>query len=195
MKKILLLAAIMMLSANAFAQNEVGKFSIMPKVGLNIANVTDWTHSKARYVQVAGVEAEYQFTELISASAGLLYSVQGAKRKEGGETETIEANYINVPVTANVYVLKGLAVKLGLQPGFNIRDKYKTKTEIGGVKTITKADADLKSFDLALPVGVSYEFNDIVVDARYNWGLTKMWKHGDPKNSVFQFTVGYKFHL
>jgi len=35
----------------------------------------------------------------------------------------------------------------------------------------------------------------IVIDARYNWGLTKVADYIDFKNSVFQFTLGYKFTL
>ena len=53
----------------------------------------------------------------------------------------------------------------------------------------------------SIPIGVSYEFpNHIVVDARYNWGLTKINKEKDfgdknMKNSVFLITCGYKFKL
>ena len=42
---------------------------------------------------------------------------------------------------------------------------------------------------------LSYEFSNVVIDGRYNWGLTKVWKDGEAKNSVFQITVGYKFSL
>jgi hypothetical protein len=55
----------------------------------------------------------------------------------------------------------------------------------------------VKSFDFSIPVGLSYEFSNFVVDARYNWGLTKTIDGlGDgTKNSVLQFTFGYKFVL
>lgn len=58
-----------------------------------------------------------------------------------------------------------------------------------------KATEDaIKGFELSIPVGLSYEISDFVIDARYNFGVTKV-AEGDSKNSVFQFTVGYKFAL
>ena len=53
----------------------------------------------------------------------------------------------------------------------------------------------IKSFDLAIPLGLSYEISDFVIDARYNFGLTKLVDEGGGKNSVIQFTVGYKIPL
>lgn len=44
-------------------------------------------------------------------------------------------------------------------------------------------------------MGVSYEFKNVVLDARYNWGVTKVFDDADVKNSVFQVTLGYKFEL
>jgi hypothetical protein len=51
-------------------------------------------------------------------------------------------------------------------------------------------------------MGVSYQIPTIpiVIDARYNLGLTKVNKesiegHKDLKNNVVQLTVGYKFAL
>ena len=49
--------------------------------------------------------------------------------------------------------------------------------------------------DISIPLGLSYEYMNVVVDARYNWGLTKIHNLTDSKNSFFTFTVGYKFEL
>jgi hypothetical protein len=62
--------------------------------------------------------------------------------------------------------------------------------------------------DLSVPVGLSYEVSNFVFDARYNFGLTKATKSSymifgnqfsdEPnniRNSVFQFTLGYKIDL
>ena len=57
-------------------------------------------------------------------------------------------------------------------------------------------DDGLKKFDFSIPVGLSYEFANFVFDARYNFGVTDVFDWSDaPKNSVFQFTFGYKFVL
>jgi hypothetical protein len=42
-------------------------------------------------------------------------------------------------------------------------------------------------------MGISYEFSNFIIDARYNLGLTKVIKDGiGSKNSVIMLTVGYK---
>ena len=64
-----------------------------------------------------------------------------------------------------------------------------------------KADFDdaVKSFDFAIPVGLSYEFKRFVLDARYTLGVTKIFDEDkvnlDSKNLTFQLTLGYKFTL
>ena len=196
MKKLFLMAAIMLSSVGAFAQHAVGSFTIQPKVGLNIANITDVDDTDARIGLAAGVEGEYQITDLFSVSAGALYSMQGSKAEYqtiGGSVikETGKLDYINVPVLANVYVAKGFAVKLGGQFGFNVNAKLKQNNREVDVKD------DIKGFDFSIPVGASYEYQNFVLDARYNWGLTKFSKHEESKskNSVFQITLGYKFDL
>lgn len=193
MKKIILTAMVMLASAASFAQQEVGSVTLQPKVGLNIANLTKLDDSDPRFGLAVGAEFEYQATEIFSVSGGLLYSMQGAKDKYNSTTETLKLDYINIPILANVYVVKGLAVKLGIQPGFNVNSSYKVKSGETSVST----DVDSKTFDFSIPVGLSYELPTVplVIDARYNWGLTKVADDSDSKNSVFQITLGYKFAL
>lgn len=194
MKKMFLTAAMMLASVATFAQNAVGQITILPKVGLNIANVTDADDVDARIGLAAGAEFEYGVTDMIGVSAGLVYSMQGYKFSEGNVDTTVKLDYLNVPILANVYVAPGLAVKLGVQPGFKLSSKV--KMEGSGTSIEGESDDDgVKGFDLAIPVGVSYQYQNIVLDARYNWGVTKVFDDGDSKNSVFQITLGYKFAL
>lgn len=192
MKKMFLTAAMMLASVATFAQNAVGQITIQPKVGLNIANVTDADDVDARIGLAAGAEFEYGVTDMIGVSAGLVYSMQGYKFSEGNVDTTVKLDYLNVPILANVYVAPGLAVKLGIQPGFKL--SAKAKAEVSGASAETDLD-DIKGFDLAIPVGLSYQYQNIVLDARYNWGVTKIMDDVDSKNSVFQITLGYKFAL
>ena len=129
---------------------------------------------------------------MIGVSAGLIYSMQGAKETVEGVDCTMKLDYLNVPILANVYVAPGLAVKLGIQPGFKL--SAKAKAETSGASAEVDLD-DIKGFDLAIPVGLSYQYQNIVLDARYNWGVTKIMDDVDSKNSVFQITLGYKFSL
>lgn len=192
MKKILLTAVVMLASVASYAQHAVGAFTLQPKIGMNVASLTKCDGCDPRIGLAAGVEAEYQATDIFSVSAGLIYSMQGNKAKEEGVTLTTKLDYINIPILANVYVTKGLAVKLGVQPAFNVSDKQKLS---GGKASVEAEDVGAESFDFSIPVGLSYEFNNVVIDARYNFGVTNIADGGDSKNSVFQFTLGYKFAL
>lgn len=192
MKKILLMAVVMLASVASYAQQAVGTFTLQPKIGMNVASLTKCDGCDPRIGLAAGVEAEYQATDIFSVSAGLIYSMQGNKAKEDGVTLTTKLDYINIPILANVYVTKGLAVKLGVQPAFNV--SYKQKLS-GGKASVEAEDVGAESFDFSIPVGLSYEFNNVVIDARYNFGVTNIADGGDSKNSVFQFTLGYKFAL
>lgn len=192
MKKILLMAVVMLASVASYAQQAVGTFTLQPKIGMNVASLTKCDGCDPRIGLAAGVEAEYQATDIFSVSAGLIYSMQGNKAKEDGVTLTTKLDYINIPILANVYVTKGLAVKLGVQPAFNVSDKQKLS---GGKASVEAEDVGAESFDFSIPVGLSYEYNNVVFDARYNFGVTNIADGGDSKNSVFQFTLGYKFAL
>lgn len=204
MRRMFMSAALMVAAVCAYAQGNVGSWSIQPKAGLNIATMTESDGADPRFGLVAGAEAGYQVAERVALSAGLLYSQQGIKDSPEGVSETIKMDYLNVPLLANVYVAKGLALKAGIQPGFLLNDKVEVKVngakvEAGLEESFHAAGlkADVKSFVLSIPVGVSYEFSSLVLDARYNLGISKaVSAEGEStKHNVFQFTVGYKFSL
>lgn len=185
MKKLFLAAAAMLMSVSMNAQNEVGQISIAPTVGLNISSITDYDSSKSKAGLAVGAVAEYGIAEKFGVSAGLMFSMQGCGWDRHDEKKKL--NYLNIPILANYYVYKGLAVKAGVQPGILLSAK--------------EGDEDIKDetkgFDLSIPVGASYEYKNFVLDARYNIGVTKGNKEGSKshKNSVFQITLGYKFKL
>lgn len=190
MKKIILMVVALIASTATFAQAPVGSISLKPQVGINGSTMTDFNNTKMKVGFVGGAELEYQATDIFSVSAGLLYSQQGVQFKDGYsgnlgglniniKDTQLKLDYINVPILANVYVVPGLAVKLGVQPGFLVNDH----------------NLSAKSFDFSIPVGLSYEFSNVVIDGRYNWGVTKAWDNINHKNSVFQITLGYKFTL
>ncbi len=226
MKKLMMIAAMMVATMSASAQYEPGTFSIQPRVGVSASQFTNMPainlggsdiDSKPIGGLIAGADAEYQVNNWFSLSAGLNFSMQGSgwedfKDKTGGSTIKykdikIETNVLNIPVTANFYVWKGLAVRSGVQFGFLTSAKYKAEIEgsSSGVNVDAKVDEDckddLKKFDIAIPVGLSYEFNNhLVIDMRYNIGLTKVNKESvsgykDSKNGVLTLTVGYKIPL
>ena len=203
MKKILFAASFMMFSIGAYAQHEAGFLTFQPKAGFNVARYTDADGTSPRFGVAAGVELEYQIKKKFSVATGLLYSMQGVKadvRTDYYSTSrvTFKTDYINIPIIANIYLLKGLAIKFGIQPGFNINAKYTFSAGVGSENySLSRIGVKVNTFDLAIPVGLSYENKYIVFDARYNIGVSKLLETpaDDSRNCVFQFTIGHKFRL
>ena len=221
MKKLFVLAAMMMATITASAQFEPGTFSIQPRVGITASMISNMpkVSSEDLYVEldkqpavglIAGADLEYQITEMFSLSAGVNFAMQGSawedyKRTYLGYTDEvkdlrIEADYLNVPVTLNCYVLAGLSIRTGVQFGFLTTAKVKGEETIAGHKSdIDRSVKDsFEKFDVSIPVGISYEFpNHLVIDTRYNIGLSKVFKEDyifdkNGKNQVFTITLGYK---
>lgn len=167
----------------------------------------------------AGVEAQYQFTSLFGLSVGVFYTQQGAKYGTKGKSGTpngeqfdfkddlkVNLNSIAIPVLANVYVWKGLALKAGLQPEFAVSRSTSGDYAISykGKPATTSSGAFIKTFALSVPVGISYEYKNLVADLRYNFGVTNLRQDGDKWNRSYgpaahnrslTFTVGYKWGL
>lgn len=199
MKRILILSVVSLFATLSFAQQEKGTWTIQPKLGMNVATMTEVDDADPRIGMAAGVGLQYQVSDRFGISFDLLYSMQGCKT-DGyisyvKATEVDKMDYINIPILANVYLYKGLALKAGIQPGFNVIDKYKIS---GGGASVTGNMSDIldiKRFDFSIPIGISYEHSNVVIDARYNFGFTEAFDDTDFNNRVFQLTLGYKFKL
>lgn len=197
MKKTLLAIVFAAFAFTANAQSEAGSMFIKPMAGGTLTTLTgDVDHAKMKFGFVGGAEFIYQLSDQFALSGGALYTMQGAKQ----DYTDIKVNldYLNIPLLANYYVAPGLAIKAGLQPGFLMSAKAKADDVEVDMKD------GLKSFELAIPIGVSYEFDDFVIDARYNFGVTNInkddassgWEStGKAHNSVIMLTVGYKIPL
>lgn len=198
MKKIVVMAvAAMMATVSATAQHREGDITIQPRVGISMSTLTNWDDAKMKVNLVYGVEFEHFFTEDFSAAAGLLFTNQGAKFE--GENQ-MKLYYAAFPITANYYVLPGLAVKAGVQPAYRVKAQLKdgdmTVDFDRYIETVfNDDDFNMPKFELEIPVGLSYEYNGITLDARYNFGLTKLITGIDDAiyQRVIVVTLGYKF--
>ena len=199
MKKFLIIAvmAVLCLTANAQkARHLSGDITIQPMIGVSEGILSGkynnfiFRSDDPRTGLTIGAEGEYfTNTRNLSLTAGLMYTQQGWMGKGTGP-QTTKLNFINVPLMVNFYVLKGLALKLGLQMGFRV-----SATE--GNESV----GDLyESFNLSLPIGVSYEFKSpITLDLRYVPALTPINKDSNSdwkmRSDALTLTIGYKFEL
>lgn len=185
MKKLFMLAVAAMLATMSVNAQQM---FIKPMVGGTLTTFSGDVHNnKVKVGLVAGAEFGYNFAENMGVTVGALYSMQGSAIKD--VDDKIKMNYLNIPVLFNYYIIPGLAIKAGVQPGFLMSSKY--------------GDTDMKDyskkFDLSIPMGLSYEISDFVIDARYNLGATNFLKDnnglfwdGKARHSVIMLTVGYK---
>ena len=202
MKTWILTIVALLTSVVAVAQRREGTCTVQPKVGLNVSTLSD--AQKTIGDACFGMEAEYMITNIFSLSAGVMVSNQGGKYDKDGLRYTADIDYANIPIMANVYVLPGLALKAGVQPGFRLKAKMETDNgsydidefyKLAGM-LIPGEEPKINKFDLAIPVGISYEYENVVLGARYNWGLLKVENIGPAYyNRVFEVTLGYKFEL
>lgn len=209
MKKLIVAVALLAITLTASAQRAVGSLTVKPMAGLNIAMMSNSDGADPRIGFVGGAELEYQVNDVLAFSGGLLYSQQGCKDSQEGLDMTFKMDYLNVPLLANFYVAKGLALKLGFQPGIKVNGKVRVAT---GGQSVEVGLGDLSNFDndyfdsnefsvsnvvLSLPVGLSYEYKNVVLDARYNWGITHALSYSDDSanHNVVMFTLGYRFSL
>ena len=199
MKKIMMIAAMMVATVAAKAQFEPGTFTLQPKVGVTLATISS-DDSKFKFGMAAGIEGQYQLNNWFGLSAAVMYSQQGAKVKNADIK--VNTEYINIPVMAKFYVTKGLSLNVGLQPGFMTKAKAK-----GDGRTID-VKSNCNKVDFSIPMSIAYEFeNGLTFEARYTTGLTNVGKDAfdstssswdktfQNKNEVFMLTVGYKFSL
>ena len=196
MKKLMLIAAMMVASVCANAQ-----MFVKPMVGGTLATVTDNDEGKFKPGIVAGGEFGYFIADNFAVTAGALVSMQGTSIKDTDDTKDYSTTltYLNIPLLANFYIIPGLAVKAGIQPGYMLSAKTKNKVfEDGKWEEYDHSGTDAyEKLDISIPLGASYEFGDFVIDARYNLGLTKIFdaEHAKSKNSVIMLTLGYKIPL
>ena len=185
----------------ALAQSqETGRWSVTPRVGINSSNMSGQdvyvdfnglVKPKRKIGFVVGAEVEYRYMKPLSTAVGVWYSGEGFRYTEiDGDAHT-NLDFLNFSAVENFYVADGLAIKAGLQLGYllNVKSVVDGRSEdIGN---------SFKKLNLSIPVGLSYEYCSVVLDLRYNIGLTNLcdielldetWR----TNSLW-LTAGYRF--
>lgn len=246
MKKSIMAIAMLLLSAVGVMAQEtedpVGKFSVIPHVGIGISNwsnnslgFADGEMVKSKYQAgfTGGVDVEYRVTKEVGVSLGVNYARQGFKfpshqiTTKGNDMTTLDGfnnihanlDYIQVPLMVRAYVTRNLSLMLGAQVGFLCGDGKLNMDET--IATINKNDEvttketqtlkstwPTKKTNICIPIGVAYEYMGVILDARYNLGLTNVsdnskFKDADGQSTVqencksrgFVFSVGYRFTL
>lgn len=206
MKKILLSAALGIVSYFSNAQTGVDHFSFGIKGGLNLASVkgSDVEGTSSLLGFHGGVQAKIPLTKEFSVQPELFYSAEGTKMKieaqgDGDEIITATAkthlNYLNLPILLQYQHSSGVFAITGPQIGYLLSAKVKADGESLDVKDSFKKI----NFGWTLGVGYVIPTTSIGIDVRYNFGLAKLAKgeEGGPSAKAFtrvlQAGVFYRF--
>ena len=163
---------------------------------------------------VGGADVMYQASDAVGLSAGLSFVQAGCKLEDYTDEHTIgydrylRINYVTMPILIHSYLLPGFSVKAGIEPTLLVIAKSKEiqqsfEVDKEGKKSNFHEDEftiDMKNgmrkFGLSIPIGVSYEYENVVLGAVYHVGVFNIYKKGDSsRNSVFEVSVGYKLNL
>jgi len=226
MKKLLLLTAIAVFGFNLADAQDV-KFGA--KAGINLSkisvNQSDGFEFRSKPSFHLGGFVELVISEKFSFQPELIYSSQGTKSElvetfdSGIDFEQYEYKsditfeYLNIPLMAKFYAVKGLSLEVGPQIGFllSAKDDYEEiETFSNGEDTVVDSFSgsdDIKEFvkntDFGLNFGLGYQLdNGLLFGARYNVGLSNISDDNEDaeeedefriSNRVFQVSVGYRF--
>lgn len=136
-----------------------------------------------------------------------------------------DLHYLQVPLMLHLYVFKGLSLDAGIQFGHLLKAKESFNYVIGDLDRKTnkvtqyyKFDGngileleegedryleysqtstdDFKRSDISIPLGLSYESEDVILSLRYNLGLNNISKEVEKmRNNVITLSVGYRIPL
>ena len=186
---------------------------VAPKVGLNLSNLSG-IDGKMKVGAVAGAYFEVFIANNIAIDAELLYSHQGSSGVYRNINTTddygnpvvqeygpynFNLRYFNMNYLVRWYPWADLpwSFTAGVHTGYLISAHAKRKNG---------KDINLKNYiyrgDVCIPLGVSYEWKQWQVEARYSLSLRKLTKNTKAKdllknarNSMFEVTLGYRIQV
>ncbi|MCJ8153120.1 PorT family protein [Chryseobacterium sp. SSA4.19] len=183
------------------------KMSFGVKGGYSLSNMKffdDKLDSKSYFY--VGIVAEQPVSTKISVQAEALYTQLGGKQNfpvvdftDSGVIErgNIKFDYqltqIQVPISFKYYFIPNLSASVGMNLGFNLSEKVKTKEVVNGA---TSRNYDnIKSLNLFPFLGAEYKINEhFFADARYHFNFIEVNKGALPtKIGFLQVGAGYRF--
>ncbi|MDR2969692.1 MAG: PorT family protein [Tannerellaceae bacterium] len=195
MRTSILIASFLVAATMAFTASAQRKVYFIPKAGLNVTTITktggDWTTGTN-----FGLGIEWLINPKIGIETGIYYSGYGTKNIDIAnlnEKQTIELDYIQVPIAAKYYLYKGFNIFAGPQITYIINESVKP------VHTSLAYNKDLSVNGL---IGAGYQFKfGLTFSAAYILGVTSIAQPiyaanentYNRRNQAFQFNMGWRF--
>lgn len=211
MKHIFILGIVIIAALSTKAQTDQkeykSKFGI--KAGYNFSNVigshTSFDPKHNNGYMIAGFFSHGNKNGLGYRSE-LVYSKQGYSFDDGGKNTDVMNDYLYMPHLMTFTIAKKVQLQVGGQIGVLLNAKKSTESKDSSITDF------MNRFDYGFAGGVEvYPFKGLIIGARYNLGLGKMYKQYDQsstttpyplpfdpattnfKNGILQLFVGYRF--
>ena len=195
MKKQIIVLAVLLISSvgiNAQESTSESNSSFGIKGGYNLASVKFDSDSETgqRHGFNVGFYGESFLNEAVAIQIEFLYSQQGYEIENNNSTFTQKVNYINLPLSLNIYPTQNFFLEVGAQVGLAISHKEEFDSSFNLFDT--SQEFDPKKFDYGANVGAGFKTDSGVrLSARYHFGLGDIYDEGKPRNRVLQFTLGF----
>ena len=197
MKRVMIIAAILGVGIVSKAQT----FSIGPTGGFGHSWITNSAgDTKFNPAWNAGITAVYSTNTHFGIGADVKYSAEGNKVENLGVTNTINTNYVRVPLKAIYFFGKqGDAVrpKISAGPSFGFLTDASSASSVEGVKIKTDITDDIKSFDFGVNAAAGLNFRVaqrtwLNTELAYYQGLTDITESSNTtrRNSNVGVNVG-----
>jgi len=195
--KRIILILLLSIGLNTTAQNE---FKFGAKAGFNYSgfNVNGSSSYSDGYGYQFGIIGEYKFSNSFSLQPEVIYIL-----KKGGRGTpsaffprgliTSELTYIDIPINGKYYFFKGFAAEFG--PQLDILINEETSIDFyDDSQSGSFVNFETNGIQFSLNLGISYLITDkYLLQFRYSYGLSNVYKDLEAKNTVFAFSVGYFF--
>lgn len=195
-KIVLLVIFILLISSIVYAQGITAKGI---KGGINIATLTgdDVEDAESKIGFVFGGFVSYEVNDAFCIQPEVLFTMKGTKMSGQGYEVSQNLNYIEIPILAKLNIaMDGNAqpnLFFGPAVGLNLSATYKIESDYGD------DDGDIEDvapMDIGIIFGGGVEFGNILIDARYDMGLTSIDDSSENfkvKNSVISIMLGMLF--
>lgn len=183
------------MSTTSMAQRTPGRAGV--KGGLNVSNLynNEINDKDARLGFNAGLYGQLFSSDVFAIQPELLYSTKGSMAVYDGvvnQEVKYNLNYLDLPVLAVFKLGKQVELHAGGYASYLLNANISYEGDLGnGADDIDKDH--LKSYDYGLIGGIGFNFGNIQLGARYNYGLVKLADSDaseilidDSKNSVGQ---------
>ena len=205
MKKVLISLLFILTPFTLMAQEHENHWYIIPRTGVTFSGVygDDW-ESKMRTGYVVGVDVEGDldkfgfrtgvfFTSIGSKMSEITYKgIPGRidREKIVGPQYNWVMNYLCFPLMSEWHPIKNLSLMAGFQFGIRVNKHGHGKDE----DEITGRYSN--PWWASIPIGLSYNIGPIMLDARYNLGLSVLsGDSGGQRLDAITISLGYRFDM